>query len=77
MPGMNGLEVLHWVRQNYSEKDVAVYLLTSSDDPEHRKQAAADGVNEFLSKSPLADKLIDKLDSLIEMSNNHCVPAPA
>ena len=77
MPGMNGLEVLHWVRQNYSEKDVAVYLLTSSDDPEHRKQAAADGVNEFLSKSPLADKLIDKLDSLIEMSNNHGVSVPA
>jgi CheY-like chemotaxis protein len=69
MPGMNGLEVLHWVRQNYCEKDVAVYLLTSSEDPEDKKQAAADGVTEFLSKSPLADKLIEKLDGLIELSN--------
>jgi len=69
MPGMNGLEVLHWIRQNYNEKDVAVYLLTSSEDPEHKKQAAADGAMEFLSKSPLADKLIEKLDSLIALSN--------
>jgi CheY-like chemotaxis protein len=69
MPGMNGLEVLHWIRQNYSEKDVAVYLLTSSEDPEHKKQAAADGAMDFLSKSPLADKLIEKLDSLIALSN--------
>ncbi len=69
MPGMSGLEVLHWVRQNYSEKDVAVYLLTSSEDPAHKKQAAGDAVTEFLSKSPLADSLIEKLDSFIALSN--------
>ena len=69
MPGMNGLEVLHWIRQNYSERDVAVYLLTSSQDPGHKKQAAADGAMEFLSKSPLADQLIEKLDGLIALSN--------
>jgi len=69
MPGMNGLEVLHWVRQNYAQRDVAVYLLTSSEDPEHRKQAMADGVTEFISKSPLAENLIEKLDRLIDLIN--------
>jgi CheY-like chemotaxis protein len=69
MPGMNGLEVLHWVRQNYSERDVAVYLLTSSQDPAHRQQAATDRVTEFLSKSFSADELIEKLDNFIRNNN--------
>jgi CheY-like chemotaxis protein len=69
MPGMNGLGVLHWIRQTYSEKDVAVYLLTSSENPEDKMQAASDGATEFLSKSPLSDQLIEKLDSFIELSN--------
>jgi CheY-like chemotaxis protein len=69
MPGMNGLEVLHWIRLNYVEKNVAVYLLTSSLDPEHKKQAAADGAMGFLAKSYLADQLIEELDTLISLSN--------
>jgi CheY-like chemotaxis protein len=71
MPGMNGLEVLRWLRQNYSERNIAVYLLTSSDDPAHQRQAAAYGVTEYLLKSPLTDKLIEKLDRLIDLANRH------
>ncbi len=69
MPGMDGLEVLHWIRQNYSERDVAVYLLTSSEDPLHRHQAETDRVTEFLSKSYSADELIQKLDNFIQRNN--------
>jgi CheY-like chemotaxis protein len=69
MPGMNGLEVLHWVRRNYNERDVAVYLLTSSEDPEHKKQAAVDGVTEYLPKALLVDTLIQKLDEMIATCN--------
>ncbi len=75
MPYMNGLEVLHWVRQNYSPRDVAVYLLTSSEDPKHKKQAASDGVTDYLLKSLLADKLIERLDCLIAMNNAQCLKA--
>ena len=53
MPRRNGLEVLHWVRQNYSDRDVAVYLLTSSEDPAHKMQATADGVTAYLIKHAL------------------------
>jgi CheY-like chemotaxis protein len=70
MPGMSGLEVLHWIRRNYNERDVAVYLLTSSQDPEHKKEASANGVNEYLAKAPLVDTLIQKLDDLIATCNH-------
>lgn len=69
MPFMNGLEVLHWIRQKYRSQTVAVYLLTSSEDPEHRRQAAVDGVTDYLIKSPEVDKLIEKLDYLIATNN--------
>lgn len=71
MPGMNGLEVLHWVRENYGDPNVAIYLLTSSDDPAHKRQAIAYGTTEYLLKSPFANELIEKLDRLIEMTNGH------
>ena len=70
MPHMNGLEVLHWLRHSHSERDMAVYMLTSSDDPEDRRRAAAGDVTEYLLKTDLFDKLIQHLDHLIAISNN-------
>jgi CheY-like chemotaxis protein len=69
MPNMNGLEVLQWVRHSYSERDVAIYLLTSSQDPLSLRRAVAAGVTEILCKNPLLDELIEKLDQLITASN--------
>jgi DNA-binding response OmpR family regulator len=69
MPRMNGLEVLHWLRRNYNESGVAVYLLTSSTDPLHKRQAEANGVTEYLIKSPLTAGLVEKLDLLIAKIN--------
>jgi PAS domain S-box-containing protein len=71
MPHMNGLEVLHWLRHSYSEQDVAVYLLTSSEDKADKDQAAVDCATEYLLKSPLFNELIGNLDRLIGTSNNH------
>ena len=72
MPRMNGLEVLRWLRQNYSEYNVAVYMLTSSEEPGHRRQAAAIGATGFLSKSSSFDELIQALDQLIATRNGQC-----
>jgi CheY-like chemotaxis protein len=74
MPRMNGLEVLHWLRRNYAKAGVAIYLLTSSDNPAHKKQAEADGVTEYLIKSPYADLLVEKLDLLIAKINDEEAP---
>jgi len=69
MPRMNGLEVLHWLRNSHSEQDVAVYLLTSSEERADKDQAAADGVTAYLLKSHLFDELIKNLDQLIATIN--------
>jgi CheY-like chemotaxis protein len=69
MPRMNGLEVLQWLRRNYRKSGVAVYLLTSSDDPAHKRQAEADGATEYLLKSPFTERLVEKLDLLIAKLN--------
>ena len=70
IPGMNGLEVLRWIRENYREREVAVYLLTSSENPEHRHQATQDGAAGYLLKDTLVDGLVQKLDSLIGISQS-------
>ena len=70
LPRMNGLEVLRWLRQNYSECDVPVFILSSSDEPAHREQAAAIGVTEFLAKRSSFDELIEALDRLIATRNS-------
>ena len=69
MPNMNGLEVLHWLRNSHSEQDVAVYFLTSSTDRADKDKAATEGVTEYLLKNPLFDELIKNLDHLIATSN--------
>jgi CheY-like chemotaxis protein len=69
MPQTNGIEVLQWVRQSYHEPKVAVYLLTSSQDPLRMRRAVAAGVTEILCKNPSLDDLIERLDKLIVTSN--------
>jgi DNA-binding NarL/FixJ family response regulator len=69
MPNMNGLEVLHWLRHSHSDQDVAVYLLTSSEEPEDRRQAAKEHATGYILKSPLFGKLIQQLDHVIATGN--------
>jgi CheY-like chemotaxis protein len=70
MPIKNGLEVLHWVRHLYRYRDVAVYLLTSSDEPGIMRRAEAERVTKFLLKKPFFDELIESLDYLITVHND-------
>jgi CheY-like chemotaxis protein len=69
MPGVNGLEVLHWIRSAYHESDVAVYLLTSSRDPDHVRLATLERVTRYLVKKPFFDELIECLDDFIASKN--------
>ena len=72
---MTGLEVLHWIRRTFCHRQVAVYLLTSSEAPEHKRQATAHGVTEYVLKALSLDILIHKLDRLIAMSNQQGIEA--
>jgi DNA-binding response OmpR family regulator len=70
LPNRSGLEVLHWLRHDHDANDVAVYLLTASDDPDDTLQAAP-AAGDYAIKTTLFDKLIHKLDELIAETNRH------
>ena len=69
VPGMGGLEVLRRLRKDYDERDVAVYLLTSSDNPEDVRQAADAGATKILFKTCFLDELLQELDQMIALRN--------
>ncbi|MCE0497684.1 MAG: response regulator [Methylacidiphilales bacterium] len=70
MPDMEGLELLRWLRKDYHARDVAVYLLTATDDPEEVRQAANAGATKIFFKTALFDELLQELDDLIVVINH-------
>ncbi len=76
MPRINGLGVLHWIRTKYRDRNVAVYLLTSSEDPKVIHRFAEHGVTAYVPKQCVFDQLIEILDQLIA-TNNDCHAAQA
>lgn len=66
MPGMNGFEVLKWVRQHPGLRALRVAMLTSSDMPAEIKEAHELGANIFLTKPVDLDKLVEIMKTLSE-----------
>jgi CheY-like chemotaxis protein len=68
MPGMDGFEVLRWIRQQWEFLQLCVVMLTSSDHIRDANQAYQLGANSFLVK-PLdfenAGELARSLDTLL------------
>jgi len=60
MPKMNGFELLRWIRANARWKDIKVFILTTSEEPEDKAEAQLLGASGFITK-PL------KLDSSSSM----------
>jgi CheY-like chemotaxis protein len=50
MPRQNGLELLRWTKQQHELANIPFLLLTSSDQPEDRRQAEWLGVDDYLVK---------------------------
>lgn len=48
MPGMNGLELLKWIKENHPELRVA--MITAYGDAENHKQAIEYGCDEYMTK---------------------------
>jgi CheY-like chemotaxis protein len=73
MPRLSGLDVLDWLRTNYTEREVAVFLLTSLVDPRITGRRAADGGAEYIPKGRILDHLLRKLDDLIDSRNENAL----
>ena len=61
MPGMTGLELLRWVRQQPAFKGIALLLLTSSQDMNEIHEAGQAGVSHFLLKPLDVSALKDRM----------------
>jgi diguanylate cyclase (GGDEF)-like protein/PAS domain S-box-containing protein len=50
MPGLNGLETLHCIREHSSSVELPVIMVTASDDREHILEAFRMGANDYVTK---------------------------
>ena len=66
MPGIDGFEVLKWIRQHPGLRPLRVAMLTSSDLPAEIKKAHDLGANVFLTKPVDLDRLVEIMKTLNE-----------
>jgi CheY-like chemotaxis protein len=59
MPGMNGFDVLRWIRCQHALDDMAVVMLSSSDEPHHLNEAVHSGAQCYLAKFPNGEQLVE------------------
>lgn len=62
LPRLNGLGVIHRLRQNAKLENVPIVIITGQDPEKYRSSAIAEGCDDFLSK-PID---FDRLDALLE-----------
>jgi DNA-binding NtrC family response regulator len=67
MPGINGIELLKTIKQNYPK--IQVLLQTGRGSTEEMKEGLREGAFDYLVKPVDIDTLIEKMDLAIEKSN--------
>lgn len=70
MPGMGGLAVLQWLRQQPAFNETAVAMLSSCEDPNDFERAAALGAQCYLIKHPTVDELVRVIDEARKFSQS-------
>ena len=66
MPGMSGLELLQWTRQQPSYQTVPFLMITSRGEREYVLKAVSSGVNDYIGKPFEPQQLIDKVKTWLE-----------
>ena len=64
LPEKNGLEIGKEIKRVYS--GIVIVILTGNDEPEYRRLAFRNGVDDFLSKQD--DQCIEKILALVDMA---------
>ncbi|MCP4598341.1 response regulator [Neptuniibacter sp.] len=65
MPGMSGLDVLQWARQQSQYVDVPFVMVTSRGERDYVLQAIQAGVNDYMGKPFEDSQLVDKVKKFI------------
>ena len=68
MPRMNGLELTAHIRANATTRMVPVIMVTSRTAEKHRKQAAAAGVDDYLTKPYREQELVSRLRAVLHQA---------
>lgn len=66
MPGMDGYEVAHRIRQDTDHRDVPILVVTSLGGEQYRNMAEEVGVDDFLPKPVKADELQRRMEAALE-----------
>lgn len=65
MPGMNGLELLKKIKENYA--DLKVFMITAYGDEQNYQTAIAYGADDYINKPVNFDNLKEKIFSIAKM----------
>jgi len=68
MPVMNGLQLLHHVKQHHATADVQVLVMTGSDDRKLKRQALNLDATDLLTKPVDAAELVVRLRSALRLA---------
>ena len=68
MPGVNGLEVLRFLRRDPPTASVPVIVITANDSREMRLAARDAGANFYLVKPPMLDEIEGALDRAVSLN---------
>jgi len=77
LPRMNGLELLSWLRARDDFKELPVFMLTSSSEPQDRREAERFGVDAYRVKPLSFGELIQVAREIRRKSDEHCGEAAA
>ncbi len=68
MPGVNGLEVLRFLRRDPPTASVPVIVITANDSQEMRRAARDAGANFYMVKPPMLDDIERALDRVVNLN---------
>ncbi len=68
MPGIDGVEVLRFLRRDPMTADVPVIIISAEDQPVTRQAAFAAGANDYLVKPPTLEQIEAVLDKVIHIT---------
>ncbi len=66
LPGMDGYEIIHFLRHHPLTKGVKILALTARALPEDQERCLAEGADEYLAKPIQPYQLLDKVSALVE-----------